>query len=71
MESIIANVIEKSLVGGAFIYLLYMFVTRFSVSQENIVRGLSDIASKMTDISHTLANLDERVRKLEGEKKDV
>jgi hypothetical protein len=30
METIIASVIEKSLVGGAFIYLLYMFTTKFN-----------------------------------------
>lgn len=62
MEQLIANLLEKSLVGGAFIYLLYMFITKFSVSQELIVKTLGEI-------SHTLSTLDERVKKLEGEKK--
>jgi hypothetical protein len=62
MEQVIAGIFEKSLVGGAFLYLLYMFIAKFSVSQEMIVKTLGEI-------SQTLSTLDERVKKLEGEKK--
>jgi hypothetical protein len=64
METIIASVIEKSLVGGAFIYLLYMFTTKFNTTLEKI-------ADTLVHVSNTLNNLDERVKKLEGEKRDV
>jgi hypothetical protein len=64
METIIASAIEKSLVGGAFIYLLYMFTTKFNVTLEKI-------AETLVHVSNTLNNLDERVKKLEGEKRDV
>jgi hypothetical protein len=68
LEEIIANLAQKSLVDGAFLYLLYHFVTRFSATQDTIVTKMGEISNTLTDVSNTLATLDERVRKLEGEK---
>ena len=59
------KLVENSLVGGAFMFLLYQFVTKFTKTQENIVDGLSDIAKTMHEISTNLKNLDERVKALE------
>lgn len=61
-EQLIATVVEKSLVGGAFIYLLYMFTNKFNVTLEKV-------ADTLVDVSQTLNNLDERVKKLEEEKR--
>jgi hypothetical protein len=62
MEELIQGILEKSLVGGAFLYLLYMFTTKFNVTLERI-------ADTLVEVSKSLNNLDERVRKLEDEKK--
>lgn len=76
MEQVIAGILEKTLVGGAFLYLLYKFTSDFSVSQKDIVKGLTQIAGGMTkmsktlvDVSTSLHNLDDRVKKLEEERK--
>lgn len=65
MEELILKVIENSLVGGAFLFLLYQFVTKFTKTQEAIVSGLQEISKTQSDISHTLTTLDERVKALE------
>jgi hypothetical protein len=62
MEELIQGILEKSLVGGAFLYLLYMFTTKFNVTLERI-------ADTLVEVSKSLNNLDERVRKLEDDKK--
>lgn len=62
MEDMIATLLEKSLVGGAFLYMLYMFTTKFNVTLEKV-------ADTLLEISKTLTNLDERVKKLEEEQK--
>lgn len=76
MEQIIAGLIEKSLVGGAFVLLLWKFITDFSKSQRDIVLQMGKMNTQMvkmsgalSDVSNTLSNLDERVRMLEEEKK--
>jgi hypothetical protein len=62
MEELIQGILEKSLVGGAFLYLLYMFTTKFNVTLERI-------ADTLVEVSKSLNNLDERVRKLEDDKR--
>lgn len=57
-NSILADVLEKGVVGGCFMYLLYMFVHKFSKTQD-------DIAHTLEDISHTMERMDERMGKLE------
>jgi hypothetical protein len=65
VEELILKIIENSLVGGAFILMLWHFLTKFSTTQERIVSGLDNMTERMLEISHTLANLDERVKALE------
>lgn len=72
MEELIYGILEKSLVGGAFLYLLYMYTTKFVTTQEKIVDGLLDMqkgqvemSKTMSDISETLSDLDGRVLALE------
>lgn len=72
MEELILKILENSLVGGAFLFLLYQFTTKFTVSQEKIVDGLAEMAKNqvemvntMSDISDTLSDLDGRVNALE------
>lgn len=65
MEELILKVIENSLVGGAFLFLLYQFVTKFTATQQSIVSALTTMGETMINISNTLKNLDERVKALE------
>lgn len=65
MEELILKIIENSLVGGAFMFLLYQFVTKFTKTQEDIVTALSGIANTLVQISDSLETLDERVKALE------
>lgn len=61
MEELILKIIENSIVGGAFLYLLYMFTNKFNVTLERI-------ANTLVDVSQSLSNLDSRVKKLEEER---
>jgi hypothetical protein len=65
MEELILKIIENSLIGGAFLFLLYQFVTKFTKTQEDIVTGLTNMATTLVKVSETLNNLDERVKALE------
>jgi hypothetical protein len=65
MEELILKIIENSLIGGAFLFLLYQFVTKFTKTQEEIVTGLTNMATTLVKVSETLNNLDERVKALE------
>jgi hypothetical protein len=65
MEELILKIIENSLIGGAFLFLLYQFVTKFTKTQEDIVSGLTSVATTLLKVSETLNNLDERVKALE------
>lgn len=62
MEEVIASILEKSLIGGSFLYMLWMFTNKFNVTLEKI-------ANTLVDVSNSLHNLDERVKKLEEERK--
>lgn len=65
MEELILKIIENSLIGGAFLFLLYQFVTKFTTSQENIVSGLTQITNTLIEVSNSLKTLDDRVKALE------
>jgi hypothetical protein len=65
VEELILKIIENSLIGGAFLFLLYQFVTKFTKTQEDIVSGLTQMSTTLVKVSETLNNLDERVKALE------
>lgn len=65
MEELILKIIENSLIGGAFLFLLYQFVTKFTATQESIVQGLTNISETLVKISESLSKLDDRVKALE------
>jgi hypothetical protein len=64
VNEIIAGVIEKSLIGGAFLYLLHYFV--------NVqTKLLSKISDTLLKVSNTLSSLDRRMSKLEQRVNDL
>lgn len=66
MEELILKIIENSLIGGAFLFLLYQFVTKFTATQQSIVSALNEMTKAMTEMSIYLKRLDERVSELEN-----
>lgn len=65
MEQLIANIIEKSLVGGAFIYMLHYFFTQFSASLEKVTSTLDDISSTMRTMDARMQSVERRIERLE------
>lgn len=65
-EAIVASLLEKTLVGGAFIYMLHYFLTKFSKTLETISSHMSQISETLFRINVRLDNVEERLDKLEG-----
>lgn len=60
MERIISGIIENSLIGGAFIYMLYTFLTKFSSTLEGIANTLMKIDSRLNTMEVRINRLEER-----------
>lgn len=65
MEQLIANIIEKSLVGGAFVYMLHYFLTKFSASLEKVTTTLNDISNTMQKMDTRMQSVEHRIKRLE------
>lgn len=65
MDALIVSLLEKSLVGGAFIYMLHFFLTRVSHTLEEVARNLAGIVATLAEISETMKAMDARITKLE------
>lgn len=65
MDALIASILEKTLVGGAFIYLLHYFVTKFSATLERISHTLERISNTLLRMDIRFENLEKRVDQLE------
>jgi hypothetical protein len=58
MEQIIAGVIEKSLIGGAFLFLLYH-------NNVNVLGALREISGTLNSVVQTLNKMDLRMEQVE------
>jgi uncharacterized coiled-coil protein SlyX len=65
LETVIAGLLEKTLVGGAFIYLLHYFVNKQSVTLEGIANTLLKISNTLTRLDTRMGKLENRVEELE------
>lgn len=65
MEQIIAGVIEKSLIGGAFVYMLHHFLTQFSTSLEKVTTTLEDVSNAMKMMNARMQSVEKRIERLE------
>lgn len=66
MEEIIAGVIEKSLIGGAFIYMLHYFFNKFATTLETISSTLFSVSDIMRKIDLRMEQVEKRVERLEN-----
>ncbi len=66
MEQIIAGVIEKSLVGGAFLWLLYQYTTIITKSVNQIATTLAKVSSTMTSMDKRMAQVEKDIEELKG-----
>jgi hypothetical protein len=69
VEAVIASILEKTIVGGAFVYLLFHFVNRFGSALDKIGTQMENIASTLFRINTRLDNVETRLDKLEEEKR--
>ena len=63
METIIASVFEKSIVYGAFLWLLYHILGEFNLA-------LKENSKTMKEMSKTMLSLDKRLEKIESQRED-
>jgi hypothetical protein len=68
LVDVIVGMLEKTLVGGAFLFLLYMFVTKFSVTLDNVSKTLIKISKAMESMDKRMAVFEERLKLLEERK---
>lgn len=64
-EELIVGLIEKSLIGGAFIYMLHYFLGQFSSALESVSDTLQDVSSALSHMNHRLDSIEERINKVE------
>lgn len=68
MEEMIGVVLEKGLVGGAFLFLLYFLVNKCIAQLENISNSLVAVSNTLVHIDNRIVAIEKRLDKLEGEK---
>lgn len=65
MEELIFAIIEKSLVGGAFIYMLHYFLVRFSKALEAVGENLENVSRALLKMNARLDNIEKRIDTIE------
>lgn len=65
MEEVIVSLIEKSLVGAAFIYMLYFFLGQFSTSLQEVGKTLNDVSQTLLKMNTRLDNIERRMNEVE------
>jgi hypothetical protein len=68
MQDIIGVVFEKSLTGGSFLYLLYMFTSKFNVTLESIAKTMNTMSYTLLSLDTRMGTLEARVHELEGKR---
>ena len=68
MEAVVASLLEKTLVGGAFIYLLHYFVNKQSVTLDRIAETLGKVSETLVSMDNRMGQLEQRVEELEERK---
>lgn len=66
MEQVIAGVIEKTLVGGAFLFLLYNYVKKVVVTNDKIVQTLGEISATLVTMNHRIERVEDELEILKG-----
>jgi uncharacterized protein YoxC len=61
LEELAFQVVEKTIVGGAFIYLLVHIIK----DKAELSKNLAIFGDTLKDISHTLSNIDKSIQSLE------
>jgi len=60
MEEMVLVMAEKGMVGGAFVYLLYMFMTKFSTTLDRIAGTMESMDKRMQALELRMENLEEK-----------
>lgn len=65
MEELIYGMLEKSLVGGAFLYLLFYVVNKNGSAMQLIAENMAKISETLLRIDMRVEQMDERIKELE------
>lgn len=65
IEQVVADVIEKSLVGGAFLILLFYFLGSFSKSVNSIAENMVNVSNTLDKVNTRLESVEQRLEHLE------
>lgn len=61
--------LEKTLIGGAFVYMLHYFLGRFSTTLEGVGKTLEGVSHTLLKMNERLDSIEKRMEKVEGEVK--
>lgn len=61
---------EKGIVAGGFMWMLYLFLTRFGKSQDAMVVTLLEISTNMKAMGTDLAEMNDRIKRVEDKVDD-
>lgn len=65
MEEMISKLIENSLIGGAFIYMLHYFLGRFSTALDSVVKSLEIVSTTLIKMNERLDDIEERMDRID------
>jgi septal ring factor EnvC (AmiA/AmiB activator) len=65
METVIASLIEKSVVAGAFVLLLWHFINTNAKQMDKFAEQLAKSNKALDNINKTLSGFDMRLQRLE------
>lgn len=65
MEGVVASIFETSLIGGAFVYLLWYVTKTFETSISKIAGNLDKMSAELSNISTILKSTNERLEVVE------
>jgi len=70
-EQLIANIIEKSVIAGAFVFMLYHFMGRFSQTLDSIGETLQSVSQTLLAMNTRLDSIERRMDRIEREKEVI
>lgn len=66
METVIASMVEKSVITGAFLLLLWHFITTNAKQMDKFAEQMSKSNRALENINKTLGSFDMRLQRLEN-----
>ena len=65
MEQVVLSILEQSLLGGAFIIMLYYFLTKFAQTLDRVALSLEMVSTTMSNMDIRMESVERRLEALE------